>query len=112
MCQWRWFGHRKAVFRKSEQQKRSSVASIEPQLAIKTFPINSQWGLMFACIFIPDFMVEAVLRAEPLLRAHPLAVLDGKPPLCYVVGANEAARHLGIEVGMTKLLAETLQTPD
>jgi protein ImuB len=64
---------------------------------------------MYACIFIPDFTVEAVLRFEPMLRGQAVAVLEGKPPLCYVVGANEAARHLGVEVGMTKLLAETLQ---
>src|SRR5512142_144146 len=63
---------------------------------------------MFACIFIPDFIVEAVLRAEPMLRGQAVAVLEGKPPLCYVVGANEAARRLGVEIGMTKLLAETL----
>ena len=65
--------------------------------------------VLFACIFIPDFSVEAVLRAEPILRGQPVAVLEGKPPLCYVVCANEAARHLGVEIGMTKLLAETLQ---
>jgi protein ImuB len=65
---------------------------------------------MFACIFIPDFIVEAVLRTEPMLRGQAVAVLEGKPPLCYVVSANEAARHLGVEVGMTKLLAETLQS--
>ncbi|HEX6879294.1 MAG TPA: hypothetical protein VF135_02930 [Terriglobales bacterium] len=64
---------------------------------------------MYACIYIPDFTVEAVLRAEPMLRGRAVAVLEGKPPLCYVVSANEAARHLGVEIGMTKLLAETLQ---
>ena len=67
---------------------------------------------MFACVFIPDFMVEAVLRAEPMLRVQAVAVLEGKPPLCYVVGANEAARRLGVEVGMTKLLAETLNATE
>ncbi len=64
---------------------------------------------MFACIFIPDFIVEAVLRAEPMLRGQAVAVLEGKPPLCYVVAANEAARRLGISIGMTKLVAETLK---
>lgn len=67
---------------------------------------------MYACIFIPDFIVEAVLRAEPLLRGQAVAVLEGKPPLCYVVGANEVARHLGVEIGMTKLLAETLKATE
>jgi protein ImuB len=67
---------------------------------------------MFACIFIPDFMVEAVLRAEPMLRGRAVALLEGKPPLCYVVAANEAARRLGIEIGMTKLLAEALKATE
>jgi protein ImuB len=67
---------------------------------------------MFACIFIPDFNVEAVLRAEPMLRGQAVAVFDGKPPLCYVVGVNEAARRLGVEIGMTKLLAETLRAAE
>src|SRR5512146_3175394 len=67
---------------------------------------------MFACIFIPDFTVEAVLRAEPMLRGRPVAVLEGKPPLSYVVGATEAARRLGVEIGMTKLLAETLKSTE
>jgi len=67
---------------------------------------------MFACIFIPDFIVEAVLRTEPLLRGQAVAVLEGKPPLCYVVGANEAARQIGVEIGMAKLLAETLRATE
>ena len=67
---------------------------------------------MFACIFIPDFTVEAMLRAEPMLRGQAVAVLEGKPPLCYVVGANEAARRQGVEIGMTKLLAETLNSTE
>ena len=67
---------------------------------------------MYACIFIPDFTVEAVLRAEPMLRGQAVAVLEGKPPLCYVVGASEAARRLGVEIGMTKLLAETLKATE
>src|SRR5271157_2695062 len=60
---------------------------------------------MFACIYIPDFPVEAIVRAEPLLREHAVAVLDGKPPLTRVVAVNEKARLLGMETGMTKLQA-------
>ena len=60
----------------------------------------------FACIFVPDFPVEAVLRAEPELRAQPVAVLEGKPPLQKVLGMNDRARQLGIEPGMTKIQVE------
>ena len=61
---------------------------------------------MFACIFIPDFTVEAVVRAEPMLRGQAVAVLEGAPPLCYVVGLNDAARNLGVQIGMTRMQVE------
>src|SRR5271170_7759890 len=61
----------------------------------------------FACIFVPDFPVEALLRAEPGLRSQLLAVLEGKPPLQKVFAANENARHAGVSPGMTKLQIET-----
>src|ERR1700756_134191 len=60
---------------------------------------------MFACIHIPDFPVEAIVRNESLLRDRAVAVLEGKPPLSRVVALNEKARLLGMEVGMTKLQA-------
>ncbi|HKW67152.1 MAG TPA: DNA polymerase Y family protein, partial [Terriglobales bacterium] len=60
----------------------------------------------FACIFVPDFSVEAVVRAEPQLREQAVAVLAGKPPLVRVFAANEKARDCGVEPGMTKLQAE------
>jgi protein ImuB len=60
---------------------------------------------MFACLYIPDFPVEAIVRSEPLLRERAVAVLDGKPPLVRVIALNEGARSMGMEVGMTKLQA-------
>jgi len=60
----------------------------------------------FACIFVPDFPVEALLRAEPELRLQPLAVLEGKAPLQKVFAVNENARRAGIDPGMTKLQIE------
>jgi protein ImuB len=67
---------------------------------IRPFP------MLFACIFVPDFAVEALLRAEPELRSQAVAVLEGKPPLQKVYGENEHARRAGIEPGMTKLQVE------
>jgi len=61
----------------------------------------------FACIFVADFPVEALLRAEPELRPRALAVLEGKPPLQKVFAVNENARQAGVEAGMTKLEVET-----
>jgi protein ImuB len=60
----------------------------------------------FACIFVPDFTVEAILRAEPELRSQAVAVLEGKPPLQKVFAINEKARRAGIEPGMAKIQIE------
>jgi len=61
---------------------------------------------MFACIYIPNFSVAAALRAEPELQAHPVAILEGKPPLERVIAVNGKAGGLGIAPGMTKAQAE------
>lgn len=58
--------------------------------------------MAFASIFAPNFLVQAVVRAEPALRERPLTLIDGNPPLCYVVAVNEKAALAGIECGMTK----------
>src|SRR5713226_7921760 len=60
------------------------------------------WCFMFACIFIPDFSVQAITRLEPELRARAVAVLTGRPPLGKVVALNERARQTGVELGATK----------
>jgi protein ImuB len=78
--------------------------------------------MAFACIHIPDFLLQAVARGEPVspcpltgdaLRGprsyrgeRALALLDGTPPLCRVVAANEVAIRAGIELGMAKAQAE------
>jgi protein ImuB len=60
----------------------------------------------FACIFVPDFSVEALLRAAPELRSQSVVVLEGKAPLQKVFAVNENARHAGVEPGMTRLQLE------
>jgi protein ImuB len=62
--------------------------------------------MFFACIFVPDFPVEAILRSEPELRSRAVAVLDGKPPLQKVFAQNEIASRAGVQPGMTKLELE------
>ena len=61
---------------------------------------------MFACIFVPNFPVAAIFRAEPELRARAVAIFEGKPPLEKVFAVNEGAGRLGIAPGMTKAQAE------
>ncbi len=68
--------------------------------------------MAFACIYIPDFLLQAALRAEPSPRATslhaaslhegPLVLLEGSPPLWSVVAANRPALEAGIKPGMTK----------
>ena len=58
--------------------------------------------MAFACIHIPDFMVQSVVRSEPALRERALALICGKPPLWNVVAANAAALQAGVQLGMTK----------
>src|ERR1700730_2784733 len=55
-----------------------------------------------ACVYIADFMVQAVVRGERVLGAGALALLGGTPPLWSVVAANPAAFEAGIQLGMTK----------
>ncbi|MBS1852820.1 MAG: DNA polymerase Y family protein [Acidobacteria bacterium] len=67
---------------------------------------------MFACLLVPDFPVQAALLWEPKdtresLRRSPIAVLEGPSNLPKVVALNDAARRVGIQVGMTKLQVET-----
>ena len=59
----------------------------------------------FACVYIPDFLVQAVVRSQPSLGERalaPLVLISGAPPLWSVVAANPAAFEAGIQLGMTK----------
>jgi protein ImuB len=58
--------------------------------------------MAFASIHVPNFPVQAVVRAEPSLRNRTVALVDGTPPICNVVAANQAAFQAGIELGMSK----------
>lgn len=64
--------------------------------------------MLFACLYIPDFPVQAALRNTDCdLSKQPAAILDGPESLLKVVAVNEAARRCGIDRGMTRLQAET-----
>jgi protein ImuB len=59
--------------------------------------------MAFAAIYVPEFMVQAVVRAEPGLHGLAIALIDGNAaPLFSVVAANAAALDARIFVGMTK----------
>jgi protein ImuB len=56
----------------------------------------------FSCVYIPDFLVQAVVRGQRALGEGALALLGGAPPLWSVVAANPAAFEAGIQLRMTK----------
>lgn len=77
--------------------------------------------MAFACIYIPEFLVQSVVRANaalresvaspapvsviPLASLPPLALISGSPPLWCVVAASPTALQMGILRGMTKAQA-------
>ncbi len=61
----------------------------------------------FVCLFVPDFPVQASLRLDARLRGRAIAVWEGTPPMSKIISFNPAARKAGIELGMTKLCAES-----
>lgn len=63
---------------------------------------------MYAVLHPPNFFAQAAAQKCPELRKRAFAVLDGEPPGETVFAANKAARILGVEVGMTKLQAQSL----
>jgi protein ImuB len=57
---------------------------------------------LFAAIYVPNFILQALGRCEPELRTQPLAIIDGPPPTYQVVALNRLAEILGVTRGMTK----------
>jgi protein ImuB len=65
-------------------------------------------ALMYAILHTPDFPVQAAARQHLELRKRSFVLLDGEPPSETVYAANKPARALGIEVGMSKLQAQSV----
>src|SRR5580765_6273318 len=65
--------------------------------------------MLFGCIHVPDFPVQAALCYESFCfesKTQPVALLDGPDSLLKVVACNDPARGAGVTIGMTKLQAE------
>lgn len=63
--------------------------------------------MAFASIHVPDFSIQAVVRAElaiceRAIRERAIALVEGGPPQERVVAINEAAARAGINLGMAK----------
>jgi protein ImuB len=62
---------------------------------------------MYACLHVPSFAAQSVLRLQPELRRQPVAILDGDPPCESVLSTNTSARQAGVAGGMSRLQAES-----
>lgn len=62
---------------------------------------------MYACLYIPSFPAQTVLRLHPEFRRQAVAVLDGDPPCERVASTNTPARQAGVARGMSRLQAES-----
>jgi protein ImuB len=58
--------------------------------------------MAFCSIFVPNFMLQAVVRSEPGLRERAVALIQGDPPSCRVVAAGNEAIRQGIRLGTLK----------
>ncbi|HEX6774185.1 MAG TPA: DNA polymerase Y family protein [Acidobacteriaceae bacterium] len=62
---------------------------------------------LFACIYLGDFPVQALLRMHSELNNHSCVVLDGEPPFQQVCSLNSKAQSIGVEDGMTRVEVDT-----
>jgi protein ImuB len=70
--------------------------------------------MLFACVFVPCFAVQASVRCEPEQKRlawsnRPIAVFDGPDSLPRIFACNQQAQIAGIETGITK--AQAAQCP-
>lgn len=61
---------------------------------------------LFAAIFLPDFALQAVLRATPERAMLPLGLLPDKTPRARILHCTEAAQARGVNPGMTPSQAQ------
>lgn len=62
--------------------------------------------MAFASIFVPNFVVQAVVRSEPDLCRRALVLVEGTSSIRTVIGVNASAAKAGVRLGMTKSQAQ------
>ncbi len=62
---------------------------------------------LFACVYVPEFPAQALVRLRPALKTKCVAVLEGAPPHERVCAGNAQARRDGLRNGMTRVEAES-----
>lgn len=58
---------------------------------------------LYACIYVPEFPAQAVLRLRPDLKPVPCVVMEGIAPFEHVCSLNTKARLLGLQYGMKRV---------
>ena len=66
---------------------------------------------VYACIHVPEFPTQALLRLRPEVRQQPVAVLEGERPFERICSRNQRAAALGVEPGMPRAEAELFDLP-
>lgn len=61
-----------------------------------------------ACLFVPDFPLAALLRAEPDLRGQPLATIECDEPRAPLTAVSAEAAALGVRKGISAAQARTI----
>jgi protein ImuB len=89
-----------------KRKRRRAGLRLRSEQALRLCSGQAALHMGFTAIYVADFMVQAVVRAEPGLRDCAIVLLEGTPPLRKVVAANDAALRAGIELGMTESQAE------
>lgn len=66
--------------------------------------------MLFGCLHIPDFSVQAAIRHESgdIFKTGPVVLLDGPDSRQKVFACNDVARREGIAIGMTKAQVKVL----
>jgi protein ImuB len=57
--------------------------------------------MRLACLYVPDFPLAALLRAEPELRGEPVGVADGLGPRARLLAVSAAAARHGVTTSLT-----------
>ena len=57
---------------------------------------------LYACLYVREFPVQAMLRFRPHLKNTPVVILEGTPPRQTVCSCNVRAAALGIDTGLTR----------
>jgi protein ImuB len=62
--------------------------------------------MLFACVYVPNFLAQAALRHDRNSRDKPFAIVAGTSPQIRVIACNAKAKKAGLWIGMTRSDAE------